>query len=147
MKDYLHFYIGQWGTLKKVSEEYHLKYYEDARWALSGSLYHEIMVHGHEFILELRPLSDMSEWEADELCKITTPENRWNQIEIFEIGSEFIWFMDGSRSQGDGFDEANDLYIYFNQLNAKEFAYLLSKGFDVFGLKEKGLAIYKTDVK
>jgi hypothetical protein len=147
MKDYLHFYIGQdVDVLRKYpnGDSQVLKLILDAYTYMNivdGSF------KDSEVKLLLRPLSDMSEEEAVEMCKINTPEYRWDCIEIFDISGECIWYMDGSRSQGDGFDEANDLYIYFEHLNAKEFAYLLSKGFDVFGLKEKGLAIYKTDVK
>jgi hypothetical protein len=111
MKDYLHFYIGQWGTLKKSTARHDINYYQDGRYILNGSIYHEIRCFDHEFILELRPLSDMSLEENEERAKINI--NSHNR------------------------DESN----------AAQTAYLLSKGFDVFGLKEKGLAIYKTDVK
>jgi hypothetical protein len=111
MKDYLHFYIGQWGTLKLATNKYLYTQYSDGGWALSGALYHEIMCFDHEFILELRPLSDISEQDKDEL-------------NIRFIGDDYMY-----------------------ETNARQTAYLLSKGFDVFGLKEKGLAIYKTDVK
>jgi hypothetical protein len=109
-KDYLHFYIGQWGILKASSKTRYE--YEDGRWLLTGALYHEIRCYDHEFILELRPLSDMSDAEFKE----------WDKYS----------------------DYADDKFNYAYEMFAAQTAYLLSKGFDVFGLKEKGLAIYKT---
>lgn len=89
----------------------------------------------------LRRLEDMTEEEAREFCKIETEPFRHPTVEICEIRRNEIWYVDGSRCQGDGYDEMADLYIYFNQLTAKQFTYLLSKHFDMFGLIASGEAI------
>jgi hypothetical protein len=143
MKDYLHFYIGQWGTLKKSTARHDINYYQDGRYILNGSIYHEIRCFDHEFILELRPLSDISEEEAIELAKLNAFDYGFDTYEVFEKDEYSIRYL--CREKDD--DCTCDWRLYFCRLNAEQFAYLLSKGFDVYGLKEKGLAIYKTDVK
>lgn len=66
-KNYLHLYMKCRGTFTRKSYKYVYTHYCSGEWALSGSLYHEIMVMGHEFKPHLSRLSDMSEEEAIEL--------------------------------------------------------------------------------
>jgi hypothetical protein len=116
MKDYLHFYIGQYvDVLRKYpsGDSQVLKLILDAYTYMNivdGSF------KDSEVKLVLRPLSDM---KADEF-------KEWERL-LCE-------------------HEGNSLTSCY-KTDAAQTAYLLEKGFDVFGLKEKGLAIYKTDVK
>lgn len=98
--------------------------------------------------LILRPLSEMSDAEAVDLCEIVTDQSRHGDIELMgAITDRHIWYIDGSRDQGDGFDEVRDLYVYFDEMKPEQIRYCLSKGFDLFGLKEAGLAVYETEIK
>lgn len=98
-------------------------------------------VNPHDCKLVLRRLSDMSEEEAIELCKLQTPEKRWPDIDVHDVSHCDIHFTDGSKWYGDGVEELNDLHVHFDGLNANQFAYLLSRSFDLFNLIDSGLAI------
>lgn len=101
----------------------------------------------YTYKLLLRPLSDMTEEELMELCRVNTPKLRWDSIEIFDVDEHKIWYADGSMWHGDGVSELNDLHIYFAEMNPKSFAYLLSIGIDLFSWIESGKAIDKTKLK
>jgi hypothetical protein len=113
IRDYLHLYMKCWGTFTRVTDNDCYKRYENGEWALSGSLYQEIMAMGHEFKPHLRPLSDMT---GDE-------HRKWDELY-------------------DAVDEAAPPPIE----NAEQVRWMLSKGFDLFGLIESGLAIDKNGV-
>jgi hypothetical protein len=91
----------------------------------------------------LRPLSSMTEEEAVEVCKFATEAKRHKSIDILSIDVKrgYIHYMDGSMWSGDGVQEYNDLEVHFNRICPEQFHYLLSRGFDLFGLIPADLAI------
>lgn len=143
LSDCLHFYLGceciktesgTRGKLARIGESMcNLKFSDEIGQNVSFMI--------EEVKPILRPLSSMTEEEAVEFCKIETTENRHHLIEIHEVKQNEVWYSDGSRFQGDGIDELNDLFIHFNHLSANQFAWLLSKSFDLFGLIESNQAI------
>lgn len=163
IKDYLHFYIGQdVDVLRKYpnGDSQVLKLVLDAYTYMNivdGSF------KDSEVKLVLRPLSDMSEEEILEVCKLASPEafgdyrfskwkvqldpksdNVWQAWEVTNERSSYcfmVYAQDGDVYLYDGDDIDTSL------INANYRFWYLSKGFDLFGLQEKGLAIYKTDVK
>ena len=92
----------------------------------------------------LRRLEGMSYAEADGLAKLQHDESRHSQIDVLYIKKDHIHYIDGTMWQGDGVSELNEYFVYFNQLQANQFHYLLQQQFDLFGLIDAGLAV---DVK
>jgi hypothetical protein len=88
-----------------------------------------------DFKLILRPLSDMTEEEALEVVRITRPN------------AELVKYKEGCWWS---FRDPNDGTIYkwrkhpLEYLTPEQTRILLSKGFDLFGLIEAGLALDKT---
>jgi len=156
--DYIHFYIGQpcvnswfaethdmydngWilaGVDKMSAKPYKLDNSDDFTWS-------------KEVLVILRPLSDMTEEEAIALyCsepwhhvsksyikQAVIKENvKGHQPNIIEIDH-------AGPSGSSGYCMGTDL-LYLNKLSARQFAFLLSRGFDLFGLIESGLALDKT---
>ena len=118
MKEVLPLYIGQ----KVKSTEGTMLY---TLFGISGDdpLFRDVNGYdcliGKGWKLILRPLSSITEEEGRNLG--------WDD----RMGWETRW-------DGKGMPHV---------ITPKEFVYLLSKGFDLFGLKEKGLAIYESDLK
>lgn len=75
--------------------------------------------------LILRPISDMNDDESYNLWKLATNEFR-------------------SKTTNMEFSDINKLYTSFT---VEQFQYLISIGIDIFNLKEKGIAIYESDLK
>jgi hypothetical protein len=89
----------------------------------------------------LRPLSNMTEDEAVELVKIRSTTYRWVTAEV--VNQHILRFefeYESSRRR-------RSTTLRFDELSPEEVRYLLSKGFDLFGLIEAGLAIDKTKLK
>ncbi len=160
IEDYLHLYIGQTvardhnglveyaylaGVCKSEVEKY--------KWV---SVLDVGIDHFHEWYVEetkpiLRPLSDMTEDEMRELYKIMgEPSNtfcypvthvKWgSRIEGYQPNIIDVRY-EGSHGGGGG---SGHYQILLNRIDSKSFLWLLSKGFDLFGLIESGLAIDKT---
>lgn len=93
-------------------------------------------VHLHEFLNEcavckpiLRPFSDMEDYERTVVYDL---EMRDEEIDYSrKVQCVKIWY---SRTS----------FFMLNKWNQETFRYLLSRGFDIFGLIESGLAIDKT---
>jgi hypothetical protein len=149
IKDYIHLYIGC-----KVSREHKAdrseKFSEYGK--LVGVSASEVepgrivaiidvgLDHQHEWyveetILNLRPLSSMTEEEAMEaiLLMDTIAQSDKPRIKILKLNNINIPFWLGENKIA--------RYVSFNDLNPKQFQYLLSKGFDLFNLIENNLAI------
>lgn len=143
IKDYIHYYIGQsfqfdnkqWEMIA-VSRKLVTGWRDNTE--ISST---EIQVYHNEAKLMLRRLSDMTEEEATELAKIQTVEKRLKDVQVLLIEKDRVHYIDGSMWQGDGVEEYNDLYVYYDLLTPKQFVYLLKQGFDLFGLLDAGLAI------
>jgi hypothetical protein len=90
-----------------------------------------------EFKLILRPLSDMTEDEAEQFIALRFPERRMIDATVEKYG---VCFFDKTQKKAK--------HIHFEnipiELNATTFIWLLSHGFDLFGLIDAGLAIDKT---
>lgn len=97
----------------------------------------------NEFKLICKRPSDMTDEDAVELCKLQTPDKRHADVEVHDISHTDIWYTDGSKWYGDGVEEVNDLHVHFDALNPAQFAYLLFKGYWLFGNEyfDKGLII------
>jgi hypothetical protein len=136
IKDYLHLYLGCQAIIKDDDgadrkfhlNAYNLNYYRDWISAVKPIL---------------RPLDDMTEEEAQPLCQM--------QINGLQEGdratiSQFNMFYKRCEFYIHHSDDP-ELHVYrflsFKEFNPKQFAYLLSKGFDLFGLIDAGLAIEK----
>lgn len=94
-----------------------------------------------EVVPILRRLESITEEDCIDLVKMCTDEKRHSEIEILDIAPDKIDYIDGSKWYGDGVEEVNDLSIYFNQLSADQFAYLLAHNYDLFGLIDSRQAI------
>lgn len=88
----------------------------------------------------LRPLSDMSEEEAREFA---IAYGLSNDIKPLRVGVEGSLLQFEYSEKGD----AKFIHWYVQKLSAEMFHYLLSRGFDLFGLIEKGLALDAKTVK
>lgn len=126
LKDYIHLYIGcklqhvpDDGTIATLigidiaSGTATVKLFND-----DHHMYGECSIDGIKLIL--RPLSDLTSKEQDEL---------WHADEPLGVISMY---------NGD-----NNRKIV---LAPERMAYLLSKGFDLFGLRESGLCVYEQDL-
>ena len=80
--------------------------------------------------LILRPISSMTEEEAKELIAPL------NELRIMSIKRGGIQYSTPEMEFGSEF-------LFFSSLDPIRLKWLLSKGFDIFNLKEKGLAIYE----
>lgn len=123
IEDYLHLYIGCEVLCPENNEKYTLTGVD------GNTVYLMHTEGGAETIMEyikllLRPLSDMTEDEM-EYMGITLKQGTMN-----------IQYMRYSNKFGD----------YEYTPSAEAFRWMLSKGFDLFGLIESGLAIEKTKV-
>lgn len=91
-----------------------------------------------EFKLLLRPLSSLTEEEAKELFRTEYPagfELSRVQVAPDRVHYRYTLLVGTIESK---------TAIYFDLLKPKQFTYLLSKGFDLFGYIESGKALDKT---
>lgn len=146
----INYYVGQkaWiftlecATAEWLSEA--LKYSPNLQYGKEVTLENAASILKNGYPLMLRRLSDMEEEEAVELVKLQTDQMWHESIDIFQIKYNHIHFMDGSKWYGDGVEEFNDCYCYFNALQPRQFHLLLQRGFDLWNLIEQGDAV---DVK
>lgn len=101
-----------------------------------------------EIKLLLRPLSDMTEEEKVEFIHLKFRSimgniDRTFVTKIHPTESPNIISFSFYKSVGCGAEAGSRTY-YINQSDPEQFQYLLSRGFDLFGLIEAGLAIDKT---
>lgn len=85
-----------------------------------------------EVKLILRPLSSMTEEEERELGKIALPE-------CDAPRSRFVLSMESTGKNSEG-------TLMMDNYTPEMVVWLLSKGFDIFGLKEKGLCLYPEEL-
>ena len=132
LKDYLPYYLGcevQYlmngkGILSEISLD--SKYGVLVSVKLNGSNKHRQTVLSNIKLI-LRPLSSLSNDEAANIGIL--PKKEWHEQTQEE---QIKWLVNNK-----------DNAIY----SPKDFLYLLSNSFDLFGLIEAGLAIYKTTLK
>jgi hypothetical protein len=117
IKDYLHLYLGC-----KVREVMSLGYDEYTLTKL-GLAYHAIH-QGNKIFPILRPLSDMTEEEKNELLQVDREYTSANILPNIPLGRLLV--------------------LHYTERQAQITRYLLSKHFDLFGLIPTGLAIDAT---
>lgn len=83
--------------------------------------------------LHLRPLSSMTEEEKNEIGKMLHPKCDTHEVNTFMDALQVKSYGDGTRVLTDNY-------------TPKIFLHLLSRGFDLFGLIEKGEAIDATKI-
>ena len=140
IKDYLHLYLGcevmdlyndrvaVMNGILTMNEGIKVCVFYKTTWQLSVE----------EVKLILRPLSDMTEDEADIIWELTGWYDGINGcVRIGEIIKEFFVLED---NEG---EPRNSSWLYL----MKALPYILSRGFDLFGLIQEGLAIDKTKLK
>lgn len=136
--DYMPYYIGQecrWGP--KSKDGYYLDYY------FAKITYQLSVSPPPRFPIPqpiLRKLSDMTEEEAKELLRIRHPKGIYERHSSLCI--DYYW-QEGHLPQGKKYEYQMDL----SEATPDQFHYLLSRGFDLFGLCEAGLAIDKSTLK
>lgn len=129
------------------------------------SFVHTILLKNGGFKLILRPLNSMTEDEAAQVADIVIgsfDSVKWKVDKKFKVvdeivTSEFIYFDVHKKHRGYSksltIDERGEIDVYdeetidqyFNQHSVT--AYLLSNGFDIFGLREKNQCLYESDIK
>ena len=132
LKDIIQYYIGRWYWTENSEGETNAH-------TLPNVL--DMIKREKKVQLYLRRLEDMDEFEAVELARLQIDPKRHSNVDVLFIEKERIHYMDGSKWTGDGVEEFYDLYVYYNQLNATQFHYLLKQGFDLFNLIPSGQAI------
>lgn len=126
LKDVLHLYLGceckdTFNDVMFVLDSRNLYLY-----SLSDSL--------NQIKPILRPLSSMTEEEAVELISLYIPKDKTNLIGFGSVNMNQLNYKIGQ----------SVLNKHWDKLSAIEFQYLLSKGFDLFGLIDNGLALPPT---
>jgi hypothetical protein len=132
IKDYLHFYLGCECIINWENPEYE----ENGKVRKLDSLrIYEMLTEYPEAICKpiLRPLSDMTEEEAKQFYVSDGWGENLENIVVTDGGIDFTI----ARTSG---------YCIFSRLRPSSFLTLLSKGFDIFGLIDAGLAIDKTKI-
>lgn len=124
LKEYLPLYIGQFvyifpdETLTNGWLQKKLIEYPELRWKLEVTPETLAQRITDNYKLILRPLESMSEGEAETYAQL-----------------------------GDGdFNTARQGHYAIDMMQADMVHWALSKGFDLFGLKESGLAVYETEI-
>lgn len=131
LKDYLHFYLGC-KFLYKIDPHEWSKPMEltTAQLELSHRLKDDPECH---YKLLLRPLSSMTEEEAKEYAGLFFVDCDLSLVKFYNLGHCIAI-------------RYYDAFLHLpSQYEPKQFQYLLSKGFDLFGLIDEGLAIDVTD--
>lgn len=156
IKDYLHLHLGcqiwtgtGYVTLIAIQKETVSTVFRLI--VLNGNQIHEIEWN-NDCRLALRPLSDMTDAEFKELIMLEWGVNRdivEQKIKTVVKSKEVKHAVKyGTSIPFRAFDESGNHVmtgtISSESLNPEQFQYILSKGFDLFGLIEAGLAINKT---
>jgi len=102
-----------------------------------------IVNYSRDAKLILRPLSDMTENEAIEYFNLhETTIIIKKEILKKGVGFQYKWKSErGNLEDGFSYSGVGIAFSDKNKYNSTEFVYLLSKGFDLFGLIEAGFAI------
>lgn len=129
-------------TLTEIEEEFKINHPEMIVSQTNYELLYESV--GYDLSKGARPLSDMTEEEATELCKLDLYCKYPEEVEVLRIEKSNLHYIDGEIESGDGWSETQDKSVYFSSMTPRQTVYLLSRGFDLFGLIEKQLAITKT---
>lgn len=159
IKDYLHLYIGcdvmlcePEGTPIKVNLRGLTRERTDGEDMLRIQVYENdgddgyegrgmIWCDEEEIELILRPLSDMTEEEGNEFFRNKYRETHvfdwFNCVAVNKAGIEYTFTYHSSSRK-------RNKIIMFDDLHPNDFIWLLSKGFDLFGLIDAGLAIKKS---
>lgn len=109
-------------------------------WGKQSSNCHSYFIESNYDYIKpiLRQLDSMTEQEAIALVRIDHNQIHYSQ-KILAVTTTCVRFSFEYKSSRRRREET----IEFNNLNPKEFLYLLSKGFDLFGLIESNQAIKK----
>lgn len=141
IKDYLHLYLQSEATFSKEFID------DGGSWTVPV----KITPHRYRMAMDdasvsciklyLRPLSDMTEEEGNQfLHNHEFVSYAWTNCVSTSrhcVRYDFTYHSSNRVRQGS---------LRFDELEPKDFTWLLSKGFDLFGLIEAGLAIDKTKV-
>jgi hypothetical protein len=130
IKDYLHLYMGCEAQIQSAQNGVVINN------PITGMTIHYAST-GQTIVKPiLRKLSSMTEEEARDMIKFIRGVAQIDQLIISNICDIHIeWHFYDVRHIA--------RWIKFDELNPSQFQYLLSKGFDLFGLIEEGLAIDK----
>jgi hypothetical protein len=156
IKDYLHLYYGAQCQISNCREIMIEQGFEDGISYINGDILGFVEMDDCQVKLILRPLSDMTEKEASEVYMIERDGLLHHSVLAFDVRkSDKAWRVtrldDFKQYLFIGYsgriwkvieDEETQLDVLNHQ--PRIYAYLLSKGFDLFGLIEAGLAIDKT---
>lgn len=121
----LHLYQGQKCTI--ISDETG-DYEIGGVYIISANLFKHIVEDGTTIIHHLRAMDSLTDVEALKLIQIGYSTEMWDVIEIIDISSSHIDFIDGTKWHGGGVSEYNEFVLYFNQLSPDQFVYLLFLG-------------------
>jgi hypothetical protein len=134
IKDYLHLYLGC---------EYQYRYNDSAEWRPSQIRLSIKVLSDHPYRWEikpiLRPLSDMTEEEAIKYLRLK--HNAYSGEYEIKLRDNGFWWLFKTIASDERFKFFGEM---LDESNSDQFRWLLSKGFDLFGLIEAGLAIDKT---
>jgi len=142
LNNYLHLYIGSEAQYQKSFIEYPESYTVTVK--LTPKRYYQLDdLSIAKLRLILRPIYGMTEEEKEQLFDHIWPNGLWaivchGKIEVIDHALDIMqeWSDLGERVKQQDLDISKQ---------ATMFTWLLSKGFDLFGLIESGLAIDKTD--
>lgn len=109
-----------------------------------GTVFQECYIEDAKLIL--RPLSDMTEEELRELIRYDKLKEQYENPSYERIGFDKLTGIDIHyyipTEEGSLY---NSWTLNFHAMNAHDFAWCLSKGFDLFQLIDAGLAVSKTE--
>jgi hypothetical protein len=125
IKDYLHLYLGC-DVCREHKESRSKKFFEYAK--LVGISMSEVEKDKHVAILEVG-LDHFHEWYVEETILVLRPLS-----DMTEEESSLCRKM---------FNDTTDNNKLLGEVEAARTVYLLSKGFDLFGLHDAGLCLYK----
>jgi hypothetical protein len=148
IKDYLHLYMKSWCTISNCSPDMIDDRYEDGAWVLSARLIHYAILKECRITLHLRPLSSMTEEEVKVLIKYDKMIRNYHTVDYcrdFGPGDVLTGITIYYRESHDV--RVKTLKLNFSSMNADDFRYLLSKGFDLFELIPSNLAIDATKIE
>jgi hypothetical protein len=133
IKDYLHLYLMcsyQWldGDMEWRRPE-----------VLTAYQLNSIRQSGREVRLLLRPLSDMTEEEVIKYLRLK--HNAYSGEYEIKLRDNGFWWLFKTIASDEKFKFFGEM---LDESNSDQFRWILSKGFDLFGLIEAGLAIDKT---
>lgn len=142
IEDYLHLYLGCDGFLTNDDGEGGIK---GVPCKLTYSILSGNYYGPQHFTPALRPLSSMTEEEAIEL--ILAAEGAKAEFVEWHSGSEAKKERFGFMWKSDHYRKGQLHNTWYEQFEPEGTRYLLSKGFDLFGLIEAGLAIDATTIE